>query len=64
MNVAPGLRHTYARFRAIVAARLGLHFDESRSGELAEVFEKLGAASPGGLEPLSDGVSRAARSTP
>jgi chemotaxis protein methyltransferase CheR len=47
---APGSAHL-ARFRAIVAARLGLQFEESRSGELAEVFEKLGAASPGGLEP-------------
>ena len=39
------------RYRAIVAARLGLEFSESRSGELAEVFERLGVASPGGLQP-------------
>ena len=40
-----------ARFRAVVAARLGLQFDASRSGELAEVLEKLGGANLGGLEP-------------
>jgi chemotaxis protein methyltransferase CheR len=40
-----------ARFRAVVAARLGLQFDASRSGELAEVLEKLGGANRAALEP-------------
>ena len=50
MIASPGLANL-PRYRAIVAARLGLEFNDSRSGELAEVFEKLGVASPGGLEP-------------
>ena len=50
MTAALGSAHL-ARFRAVVAARLGLHFDASRSGELAEVLEKLGGANLSSLEP-------------
>ena len=39
-----------ARFRAAVASSLGLQFDESRLGELSEVFARLGEASLGGPE--------------
>ena len=36
------------RFRAAVAAHLGLHFEEARTRELGEVFERLCATTEGG----------------
>ena len=36
------------RFRAVVAAHLGLHFEEARTRELSDVFERLCAATEGG----------------
>jgi chemotaxis protein methyltransferase CheR len=50
VTAALGSAHL-ARFRAVVAARLGLQFDATRSAELAEVLEKLGGANLGSVEP-------------
>jgi chemotaxis protein methyltransferase CheR len=47
------------RFRAVVARHLGLGFDETRFGELADVLEKLGTASDGGPGGYLDRLERA-----
>ena len=48
------------RFRAVVARHLGLGFEETRFGELADVLERLGSADDGGPEGYLDRLERSA----
>ena len=48
------------RLRDVVARHLGLAFDETRFGELADVLEKLGAANDGGPEGYLERLERPA----